>query len=69
MPPRRRDRHPSIRGLRAISYGNTFLVGAAQARRPKMLEEELATLAAAGGTAVVQAAGTDAWNGFRQAVA
>ncbi|MBB5932722.1 hypothetical protein FHS34_008242 [Streptomyces echinatus] len=34
-----------------------------------MLEEELATLAAAGGTAVVQAAGTDAWNGFRQAVA
>ncbi|MEU5205331.1 hypothetical protein ACI2LF_40515 [Kribbella sp. NPDC020789] len=34
-----------------------------------MLVEELATLAAAGGTAVVQAAGTDAWNGFRQAVA
>ncbi|KUL69397.1 MULTISPECIES: hypothetical protein [unclassified Streptomyces] len=34
-----------------------------------MLMEALAPLAAAGGTAVVQAAGTDAWNGFRQAVA
>ncbi|MET9412134.1 hypothetical protein ABZX90_41425 [Streptomyces sp. NPDC002935] len=34
-----------------------------------MLVEALAALAAAGGTAVVQAAGTDAWNGFRQAVA
>ncbi|MET7854557.1 hypothetical protein ABZT48_41810 [Streptomyces avermitilis] len=34
-----------------------------------MLVEALATLAAAGGTAVVQAAGTDAWNAFRQAVA
>jgi hypothetical protein len=34
-----------------------------------MLVETLAALAAAGGAAVVQAAGTDAWNGFRQAVA
>ncbi|MFE7582224.1 hypothetical protein ACFU5Y_11785 [Streptomyces gardneri] len=34
-----------------------------------MLEQALAVLAAAGGTAVVQAAGTDAWAGMRQAVA
>ncbi|GHH73617.1 hypothetical protein GCM10018781_38430 [Kitasatospora indigofera] len=34
-----------------------------------MLEAALAALAAAGGTAVVQAAGTDAWNGFRTRVA
>ncbi|RKN72742.1 hypothetical protein D7231_14850 [Streptomyces klenkii] len=34
-----------------------------------MLEATLAALAAAGGSAVVQAAGTDAWAGFRQAVA
>ncbi|KQW00004.1 hypothetical protein [Streptomyces sp. Root369] len=34
-----------------------------------MLVETLAALAAAGGTAVVQAAGSDAWAGFRQAVA
>lgn len=34
-----------------------------------MLVEALAALATAGGTAVVTAAGTDAWNGFRQAVA
>ncbi|MFJ4536589.1 hypothetical protein ACIP39_11525 [Streptomyces tibetensis] len=34
-----------------------------------MLVETLTALAAAGGTAVVQAAGTDAWAGFRQAVA
>lgn len=34
-----------------------------------MLVESLTALAAAGGTAVVQAAGTDAWTGFRQAVA
>lgn len=34
-----------------------------------MLEETLAALAAAGGTAVVQAAGTDAWNGFQARVA
>jgi len=34
-----------------------------------MLVEELAALAVAGGTAVVQAAGMDAWTGFRQAVA
>ncbi|SES32180.1 hypothetical protein SAMN04487983_104274 [Streptomyces sp. yr375] len=34
-----------------------------------MLVETLMALAAAGGTAVVQAAGTDAWAGFRQAVA
>ncbi|MFF2813193.1 hypothetical protein ACFVT2_39735 [Streptomyces sp. NPDC058000] len=34
-----------------------------------MLEQALETLAAAGGTAVVQAAGTDAWTGLRQAVA
>lgn len=34
-----------------------------------MLVEALAALAAAGGSAVVQAAGTDAWAGFRQAVA
>ncbi|WP_405533280.1 hypothetical protein OG592_39355 [Streptomyces avidinii] len=34
-----------------------------------MLVEALAALATAGGSAVVQAAGTDAWAGFRQAVA
>ena len=34
-----------------------------------MLAEALITLAASGGTAVVQAAGTDAWNGLREAVA
>ncbi|MEU3692612.1 hypothetical protein [Streptomyces narbonensis] len=34
-----------------------------------MLEEALTVLAAAGGTAVVQAAGTDVWTGLRQAVA
>ncbi|MFI1657225.1 hypothetical protein ACH4ZU_20275 [Streptomyces sp. NPDC020472] len=34
-----------------------------------MLEQALAALAAAGGAAVVQAAGTDAWTGLRQAVA
>ncbi|PAK22126.1 hypothetical protein CJD44_37435 [Streptomyces sp. alain-838] len=34
-----------------------------------MLEEALTVLAAAGGTAVVQAAGTDMWTGLRQAVA
>ncbi|MGW7410314.1 hypothetical protein ACWGI9_42745 [Streptomyces sp. NPDC054833] len=34
-----------------------------------MLETALVALAAAGGTAVVQAAGTDAWAGLRQAVA
>lgn len=34
-----------------------------------MLSEALTALAAAGGTAVVQAAGTDAWQGLRQAVA
>ncbi|WP_331746054.1 hypothetical protein [Streptomyces virginiae] len=34
-----------------------------------MLEAALLALAAAGGTAVVQAAGTDAWNGLRSRVA
>lgn len=34
-----------------------------------MLTEAMTALAAAGGTAVVQAAGTDAWTGFRQQVA
>ncbi|MFF5279903.1 hypothetical protein ACWD9K_34585 [Streptomyces sp. 900116325] len=34
-----------------------------------LLDEALMTLAAAGGTAVVQAASTDAWTGFREAVA
>ncbi|KOV99199.1 hypothetical protein HCJ76_31360 [Streptomyces sp. MC1] len=34
-----------------------------------MLEQALTALAAGGGTAVVQAAGTDAWTGLRQAVA
>ncbi|MFC4517558.1 hypothetical protein [Streptomyces ehimensis] len=34
-----------------------------------MLTEALTALAAAGGTAVVQAAGTSAWEGFRQAAA
>ncbi|MFF2937512.1 hypothetical protein [Streptomyces mirabilis] len=34
-----------------------------------MLTEALAALAAAGGSAVVQAAGTDAWSGFRQRTA
>ncbi|GGS20869.1 hypothetical protein Snoj_21750 [Streptomyces nojiriensis] len=34
-----------------------------------MLEEALAALAVASGTAVVQAAGTDAWNGFQVRVA
>jgi len=34
-----------------------------------VLAEELTALAAAGGTAVVQAAGTDAWAGFRSRVA
>ncbi|WP_328792860.1 MULTISPECIES: hypothetical protein [unclassified Streptomyces] len=33
-----------------------------------MLEETLTALAAAGGTAVVQAAGTSTWQGFQQAV-
>ncbi|MFD6291171.1 hypothetical protein [Streptomyces sp. NPDC060205] len=35
----------------------------------RMLAETLVALAAAGGTGVVQAAGTDAWPGFRQRVA
>ncbi|MGW3954685.1 hypothetical protein ACWEKM_27980 [Streptomyces sp. NPDC004752] len=35
----------------------------------ELLDEALAALAAAGGTAVVQAAGTDAWTGLRQTVA
>ncbi|MFF8378409.1 hypothetical protein ACF07V_20040 [Streptomyces sp. NPDC015661] len=34
-----------------------------------MLEEVVTALAATGGAAVVQAAGTDAWGGFRTAVA
>jgi hypothetical protein len=34
-----------------------------------MLAEGMTALAAAGGTAVVQAAGTDVWTGFRQQVA
>ncbi|MFJ3861728.1 hypothetical protein ACIPRL_36590 [Streptomyces sp. NPDC090085] len=34
-----------------------------------MLAEAMTALAAAGGTAVVQAAGTDVWTGFRQGVA
>jgi hypothetical protein len=34
-----------------------------------MLEQALVALAAVGGTAVVQAAGTDVWAGLRQAVA
>ncbi|RPE38925.1 hypothetical protein EDD90_1869 [Streptomyces sp. Ag109_O5-1] len=34
-----------------------------------MLDQALAALAAAGGTAVVQAAGTDVWTALRQAVA
>ncbi|MFP8884992.1 hypothetical protein [Streptomyces mangrovi] len=34
-----------------------------------MLEQALAALAAAGGTAVVQAAGTEAWTAVREAVA
>ncbi|MFE7973919.1 hypothetical protein [Streptomyces shenzhenensis] len=34
-----------------------------------MLPEALTVLATAGGTAVVQAAGTDAWEGFRRRVA
>ncbi|MET9435009.1 hypothetical protein [Streptomyces sp. NPDC006551] len=34
-----------------------------------MLSEAMTALAAAGGTAVVQAAGTDAWSGVRQQVA
>jgi hypothetical protein len=34
-----------------------------------MLDETIATLAMAGGTAVVQAAGTDAWAGLRKRVA
>ncbi|MET9695209.1 hypothetical protein ABZY81_43775 [Streptomyces sp. NPDC006514] len=34
-----------------------------------MLEQALTALAAAGGAAVVQAAGTDAWTGLRQVVA
>lgn len=34
-----------------------------------MLSEAMTALAAAGGTAVVQAAGTDAWTGFRQRAA
>ncbi|WP_331747488.1 hypothetical protein OG365_40700 (plasmid) [Streptomyces sp. NBC_00853] len=34
-----------------------------------MLEQAFAALAAAGGTAVVTAAGTEAWTGLRQAVA
>ncbi|MEW2266101.1 hypothetical protein ACGF5T_30620 [Streptomyces sp. NPDC047853] len=34
-----------------------------------MIEQALIALAASGGTALVQAAGTDAWTGLRQAVA
>jgi hypothetical protein len=34
-----------------------------------MLEQELVVMAAAGGTALVEAAGTDAWAGLQQAVA
>lgn len=34
-----------------------------------MLDQALTALAAAGGAAVVQAAGTDLWTGLRQAVA
>ena len=34
-----------------------------------MLEQALVALAASGGTAVATAAGTDAWTGFRQALA
>ncbi|WP_031080733.1 hypothetical protein [Streptomyces sp. NRRL S-118] len=34
-----------------------------------MLDEALIAVAASGGTALVQAAGTDAWTGLRQAVA
>ncbi|WP_030273717.1 hypothetical protein [Streptomyces sp. NRRL B-24484] len=34
-----------------------------------MLEQALVALAASGGTALVTAAGTDTWNGLRQAVA
>ncbi|WP_331720511.1 hypothetical protein OG851_42855 (plasmid) [Streptomyces sp. NBC_00161] len=34
-----------------------------------MLAEALESLAAAGGTAVVTSAGTDAWSGFRKAIA
>lgn len=34
-----------------------------------MLEQALTALAAAGGSSVVQAAGTDAWAGLRQAIA
>ncbi|MET9433210.1 hypothetical protein [Streptomyces sp. NPDC006551] len=34
-----------------------------------MLDEAMTALAAAGGTAVVQAAGTEAWTGLRQAMA
>ncbi|MER5756892.1 hypothetical protein [Streptomyces sp. NPDC002088] len=34
-----------------------------------MLEQALVALAAAGGTAVAQAAGTDMWTGLRQAIA
>jgi hypothetical protein len=37
--------------------------------RTEMLEEALTVLAATGGAAVVQAAGTDMWTGLRQAVA
>ncbi|WP_329417724.1 hypothetical protein [Streptomyces sp. NBC_01268] len=36
---------------------------------PALLDEAMTALAAAGGTAVVQAAGTDAWAGLRQAMA
>lgn len=40
-----------------------------QEGRRRVLAEGLTALAAAGGTAVVQAAGTDAWNEFRRAMA
>ncbi|MFI6608778.1 hypothetical protein [Streptomyces poriferorum] len=40
-----------------------------KARGHKVLEEALAAAAAAGGIAVVEAAGTEAWTGLRQAIA
>ncbi|MFE4256127.1 hypothetical protein ACFRU3_43220 [Streptomyces sp. NPDC056910] len=57
--------------VRGTGYGTTVLVSSIDPGRggTGMLEQALMALAAAGGSAVVQAAGTDMWTGVRQAVA
>ncbi|WP_324606891.1 hypothetical protein [Streptomyces katrae] len=53
-----------MRSYRVDEIGRSLWEG-----HDEMLEQALAALAAAGGAAVVQAAGTDAWAGLRQALA